>query len=112
LISLPFFSNKNRYEVGAFCYEFGLKATLNKFPDVSERTAFRLQREFFESTDAAKEKKELIIKKKGRPLLLGSFDQQVQNIINQMRTHGAVINTRVGFSFFSSLIITLLIFFW
>ena len=102
------FTPKEKARIGKRAAEHGVTATVRFFSkafpgrplkESSVRTWKKYEVELAKNKKAGKDVavKELVDKKRGRPLLLGSeLDKQVQAYLTTLRTNGAVINTAIA----------------
>ena len=91
-----------KFSIGKRAAESGVTTTIRyyakAFPDLplSNLKERRLKNNYLASLKTDQDSKQLLGKKRGRPLMIGvDLDQQVQDYIFYLRKEGAVINTHV-----------------
>jgi len=107
-------SNKERFQIGEYASLHGSSAAVKMFrtneKTLSETTARRFSKLYKKELQQAEEderdaKKELAVKTRGRPLLLGSsLDQMVQKCLLEFKSQGGVLSTTIAISAAKALI--------
>ena len=103
------FKDGHRYTIGKYAAIQGTAAVLRKFKKLLphyrlHENRVRAKRENYyrivksaslSSSSSSSPIKKLTLLKRGRPLLLGSLDEKVQNFLMALRSKGGVVNTIV-----------------
>ena len=95
-------TDKERYDIGKYSSINGATAAVRKFKKshphlkLGESTARSLQKKYEELLKSKSGKTELTKLKRGRPLMLGSVDEKVQNFLTILRRKGGVVNSVVS----------------
>ena len=106
------FSDEERYQIGKYASIYGPTAAVKKFKKshphlkFGESTARSLRTKYEELLKKKKAENfsKISLRKRGRPLMLGTLDAKVQTFLHVLRRKGGVVNTVVAIATAKALI--------